>query len=386
MLRIALGLALAQGAFHLFIASLPIALHEAGKSDGEIGVIMGVAALIPLGTALVGGALIDHYGGRIVFICGSGAFLLAAALIGSGIASVEGPPILLIGARILHGVGISTVLPAALSLVPGLVSAERLGTALALVGTGGNISLALAPPFSLAVLDAGSIMAVGWVATAASFAAAAIVWGLPRPVRPAAEAEAARARRFRPAWRPSWTGPLLVSLLFVAHWGVVTAYLPQRAAVSGADIGLFFTADAVALLALRIPAGYLAGRIGSRALIVGGTVVTLVSLAFLLPAPTTPALVVAGLGTGAGGALILPPITYELSQRSGERDRGSAFALFNVAFSAGILLGSLAVAPFIGRVGFEAALLAGIAACALAGIVAAFDRPPAKVAVAPGQG
>jgi MFS family permease len=218
---------------------------------------------------------------------------------------------------------------------------------------------------------------------AAGLVAIAIIRGMPAPVRPAAVAE--QGRTFRPTWRPGWTGPLLVSLLFVAHWGVVSAYLPQRAERAGADIALFFTADALALLALRVPAGYLAGRIGTRGLIVAGIAVTVVSLLLLLPSPTTLLLVLSGIGTGAGAAVILPPITLELSLRSTDADRGSAFALYNVSFSAGMVLGSLAVAPLIGRVGFEVALGAGIAACAVAGIVAALDRDPRPLPVVEGQ-
>jgi MFS transporter, DHA1 family, solute carrier family 18 (vesicular amine transporter), member 1/2 len=168
-----------------------------------------------------------------------------------------------------------------------------------------------------------------------------------------------------------------VTILFLIHWGIITSYLPQRAVLAGADVGLFFTADAIAILALRVPAGYLAGRLGTRWLIVSGVIVTVLSLALLLLPATTPLLVLAGLGTGAGGALILPPLTLELSERSSDADRGSAFALFNIAFSAGIALGSLAVAPVIGSLGFETVLLASIAAASLAGIIAATDRASA---------
>jgi MFS family permease len=385
VVRITLALALGQSCFHAFIASLPVALAGAGRGDGEIGVIMGTAALVPLVAAIVAGGLIDRFGGRAVFIGGTGALFAAALLIGLGVASVEGPPAPLLVARVLQGIGIAATAPAALSIVPGLVPETRLGTVLAVVGTGGNVSLALAPPLSLLLLDRYSIAAVGWAAAVAALVAVAIIWELPRPIRPAAEAAAGRARMFRPSWRPSWTGPLAISLLFVAHWGVVTAYLPQRAERVGADIGLFFTADALALLALRVPAGYLAGRIGSRGLILAGIGVTLVALALLLPRPTTALLIASGIGTGAGGALILPPIMLELSLRSGATERGSAFALYNVAFSTGIVLGSLAVAPLIGRIGFEVALAAGMAACATAGVVAALDRPRAGVAIAEGS-
>jgi MFS family permease len=377
VLRLAAALALAQVGFHAFIASLPIALLAAGRSNAEIGAIMGSAAVIPIGAALVAGGLIDRYGARFVFLAGAGAYIGAAFLLATGLVAPDGPIPLLLVARVLQGVGLAFVMPAALSLVPLLVGQQRLGLALGLVGTGANVSLAVSPPVSLLILDAFSIRAVAVVAGVLVALSLILIWPH-RAARDRREPVAAgRLSAFRPSWRPAWTAPLLVSFLFVAHWGVVTGYLPQRAEASGADVGLFFTADALGVLLLRAPAGWLAGRVGPRPLIFLGLLITLGALVLLLPPATTPILVIAGLGTGGGAAFILPPITLELSNRSSDADRGSAFALFNVAFSSGVAAGSIGLAPFINSLGFEAAISLGIGACAAAILVHLLDRPPA---------
>ncbi len=384
MIRLALALGLAQAGFHAFIASLPLAMLGAGRPNGEIGAIMGAASVFNLVAAFLAGGLIDRFGGRRIFLLGSASFALAAVLLATGLVGPGASVPALLAVRLLQGVGLAAALPAALSLVPGLVDARRLPTALAFVGVAANVSLAIVPPLSLAVLDVASLAAVAALTLVSVAAAGALLWplrsaeGQARAVTPGE-----RPRTFRPAWRPTWGPPLAIALLFVAHWGVVTGYLPQRAEGAGADVGLFFTGDALALLALRVPAGYLAGRVGSLPLMLGGVVVTMASLALLLLPPTTPLLILAGIGTGAGGALLLPTIMLELSNRSDESDRGSAFALFSVAFSAGIGLGSLGVAPFIDAVGFEAALLVGIAACGAGAVVALFDRALRRPAILP---
>jgi DHA1 family solute carrier family 18 vesicular amine transporter 1/2 len=387
MLRLALALALAQFGFHSFIASLPVALVEVGRSDAEIGVIVGSASLVPMVAALAAGGLIDRYGGRLVFMAGAASLLAAAALFASSIAAPDRSTAVLLLPRILQGLGIAFVMPAALSLVPGLVERPRLGTALGLVGVGANLSLAISPPLSLAILQAASLQAVAVTAMVPIILAMLLVWGMPRLAGATADGGRSGWRAFYPSWRKAWRAPLLVTVLFLVHWGIITSYLPQRAVLAGADVGLFFSADAVAILALRVPAGYLAGRLGTRWLIVSGVIVTVLALTLLLLPTTTLLLVLAGLGTGAGGALILPPLTLELSERSSDADRGSAFALFNIAFSGGIAVGSLAVAPVIGSLGFETVLLASIAAASLAGIIAATDRasaaPVAPSAVPP---
>ncbi len=389
MLRLATSLFLSQTGFHAFIASLPVALLAAGWGDAEIGALMGLAALTMIPAAFLAGGLIDRLGGRQVFLGGAAAFAAAAGLLATGLASPDGPVALLVLVRVLQGIGLAACQPAALSLVPGLVAPARLGTALAVVGVAANVSLAVAPPVSLAVLNGTSLQVVAAVVLLCVAVAAGLTW-------PAAAADRAsrratggeRPRTFRPAWRAAWAMPLLVALLFVAHWGVVTGYLAQRAEAAGADVGLFFTADALALLVLRVPAGYLAGRLGSRGLMLAGIGVTTLALIVLLPPPTTPLLVLAGLGTGAGGALILPPLLLELSHRSSDLDRGSAFALFSVAFAAGIAAGSIGFVPLIDTVGFEVALAVGIGSLLAAGLVTLLDpdlrRQPRPLAASDG--
>ncbi len=72
--------------------------------------------------------------------------------------------------------------------------------------------------------------------------------------------------------------------------------------------------------------------------------------------------------------MILPAMLIELSHRSDDTDRGSAFSLFSVAFGAGISVGSIAVAPFYAMVGFEFALAIGIVACVAGGVIGFVDR------------
>ncbi len=180
-------------------------------------------------------------------------------------------------------------------------------------------------------------------------------------------------------------GPLAISTLFIVHWGVITGFLPQHVEGTGASIALFFTVDAVAILALRVPMGYLTDHLGTRPLMVAGAALTMVGVVALLPPPTTELLVAAALGTGVGGALILPPLTVELAHRSSALDRGSAFALFSAAFAGGIAIGSIGGAPIVAVLGFNAAIVASMVACAAA-LAWSWLLPPAPAAVAARSG
>jgi len=108
-------------------------------------------------------------------------------------------------------------------------------------------------------------------------------------------------------------------------------------------------------------------------LVLGGLAATAVAIGLLVLPPTTPILVVAGALTGGGAGLALTPLLVEISRRSTDADRGSAFALVSAALASALVLGSIGAAPIIATAGFEAIILATIAGLVLAAFVALAD-------------
>jgi len=380
VIRLSIALFLVQAGFHGYTASMPLALARAGRPDGEIGLIVGTAALIQIPSALLAGGLIDRLGGVKLFLVGAAAYLAASALLLLPGVDPAGSSAPFVGARILQGFGIGLAIPAALSVAPRLVVAARQGLALAFAGLAHNLTLVVVPPLSLVVLDLYGL--TGAVVFVLALVVAGIALTVVQPLRPLPTTQSAigeARRRLGFAYRPSWLAPLAIVLLFSAHWGVVTAYLPQRADAVGANVGLFFAADGIGVLIARIPTGWLVDRMAPLPPILLGTVVTIAGVALLLPVPTTPLLFVSGTLTGAGAALIVTPLLVTLTRRSTDADRGSAFALFSASFALALALGSVGAAPLIDRLGFEAALLLSIGALIVSALVAFVDRGLAVV-------
>lgn len=394
LLRVAVALFALQSGFHGFTASLPVSLARAGVPDEEIGLIVGLAALVQVPAAFAGGALVDRFGGLRLLAAGAVAYLVGAAVLVFPSVDPATDRLPFIVARISQGIGIAMTLPAALSLVPRLVPADRRGFGLAFMGSAHNLTLIVMPPVSLLILGEGSslnrvaLVVAGIVVLGVIVLFAAPIAGGADPADAAAtEGPAAgdvpgadvatnlgvASRRFGFAFRREWTPLLVITLLYVAHWGVVTAYLPQRAELAGADVGLFFVADGIAVLALRIPSGWLADRIQPRWLVLTGLLLTAVAIGLLVLPATTPVLIVAGMLTGGGAGLVLTPLLVEISRRATDADRGSAFAMISAALAGALVLGSIGAAPIIATAGFEATILATIVGLALATLVALAD-------------
>jgi MFS transporter, DHA1 family, multidrug resistance protein len=362
VVRLAIALFLVQAGFHGYTASLPLALAQADVGDATIGLIVGMAAVVQIPAAIVGGRLVDAFGGLRLFAAGGVAYLLASLILLLPGVEPGGSVVPFFAARALQGAGIAATLPAALSLVPRMLPKERTSSGIAFVGAAHNLTLVLLPPLSIAVLNASSIDGVAMMVIA--FVSAGLVLSIRLPVRPmvrdAVSSLGVASRRFGITFRREWTMPLLIVVTYVAHWGAITAYLPIRAEQAGADIGLYFAADGFAIFAMRIPTGWLTNHVASRTLILIGAVGTAIAVGMLLLPLTTPLLIVSGLLGGASGALVMTPILVELSHRSSDADRGSAFALFSGGLAAAMSLGSIGGAPLVAILGMSAALGVGI--------------------------
>lgn len=375
VLRLVITQFLIQAGFHGFTASIPLALSRAGTPDSEIAVLVGVASLVQIPAALVGGALIDRFGGIRLLALGGVLYLASCVVLLLPGLDPAGSNIAIALARVLQGAGFGLCLPAALSIVPRIVPVARQGIALATTTMSNNLSYVVLPVISIVVLDGYGLDGVTLMVVAMVSAALAVV--LVRPLRQETAAPPsleAASRRFGFAFRRSWLAPLAIVVLFIIHWGVITAYMPQRAEAAGANIGLFFAADGVFVLLARLPAGWISDRTRPVLPILAGIATTFAGVFLLLPTPTTELLIVSGALTGVGAALIVQPILLALTRRSTDADRGSAFALFSASFATAVVLGSIGTAPLIDPLGFETVLVLALGALFGAAVIAIADR------------
>jgi MFS family permease len=343
---------LASFSLFLFSGTLPIYLYrDRGFPLSLVGLLVGLAFGVQLVATLLSGPVIDRWGAGLAMRVGPALYLVAAVIF--TVAPGAGP----IGlARVLQGLGIALLLPAAYALLPSLVGPRQRATAFGVVGVIQNIALAIAPPLGLWLLSRGPTVLFG---TAVVTAAAGIV-------------ASSRLRSDRPpvgrvgvfTYRASWTPLLVATFLTIVYWGVITAFLPIYVTQHhGGNVGWFFTADAIAIMLLRIPAGWMTDRIGTRWLLLAGIILTDLAVLALLWPPSLPVLVLSGAGTGAGAAFLIPPTLLELSKRSDAGDRGTAMALFSSSFAAALGVGSVGGTPLVAHFGFITTLVLSAAVC-----------------------
>lgn len=120
----------------------------------------------------------------------------------------------------------------------------------------------------------------------------------------------------------------------------LAAYLSGDLGLAVWTVGLILGVRNFSQQGMFLLGGTLADRLGYKPLIVAGCALRTGGFALLAFANSVPALIAASVATGLAGALFNPAVRAYLAHDAKER-RVEAFALFNVFYQTGILLGPL---------------------------------------------
>ncbi|WP_406256918.1 MFS transporter [Streptomyces nigra] len=132
-----------------------------------------------------------------------------------------------------------------------------------------------------------------------------------------------------------------INLGFYMLMPYLAAHLSGTLGLAGWIVGLVLGVRNFSQQGMFLVGGTLADRLGYKPMIVAGCVLRTLGFATLGLVDSLPALLAASAATGLAGALFNPAVRAYLAADAGER-RVEAFALFNVFYQAGILLGPLA--------------------------------------------
>ncbi|OCB12857.1 MFS transporter [Mycobacterium intracellulare] len=120
----------------------------------------------------------------------------------------------------------------------------------------------------------------------------------------------------------------------------LAAYLAGPIGLAAWAVGLVLGVRNFSQQGMFVVGGTLADRIGYKPLIVAGCLLRTGGFALLVVAHSLPIVLIASAATGFAGALFNPAVRAYLAAETGDR-RVEAFAVFNIFYQAGILLGPL---------------------------------------------
>ncbi|MGY0025036.1 MFS transporter [Streptomyces sp. cg35] len=150
-----------------------------------------------------------------------------------------------------------------------------------------------------------------------------------------------RTRRFEPAVQLLYVNQFTINLGFYMLMPYLAAHLSGELSLAAWAVGLVLGVRNLSQQGMFLAGGALADRLGFKPMIIAGCALRTVGFGALAFADTLPVLIAASVATGLAGALFNPAVRAYVAAEAGEERRVEAFALFNVYYQAGILLGPL---------------------------------------------
>ncbi|MCJ0873040.1 MFS transporter [Streptomyces sp. AP-93] len=171
-----------------------------------------------------------------------------------------------------------------------------------------------------------------------------------------------------------------INLGFYMLMPYLATHLAGPLGLAGWLVGLILGLRNFSQQGMFLIGGTLGDRLGYKPMIIAGLVLRIIGFATLGLAESVPALLAASAATGLAGALFNPATRAYLAADAGER-RVEAFALFNVFYQAGILLGPL-VGMVLTNVDFSVTCLVAAGIFAVLSIVQIRALPARRAAYA----
>lgn len=372
--------------FFLLLSVVPLYAVAGGAGEAGAGLTTGVLLLSTVAAELVTPRLVGRFGYRLAF--GAGLLLLGGPALALPV-SDHLAPILAVSA--VRGLGFGIVVVLGSALTAELVPAARRGEGLGLYGVVVGVPGVLALPFGVFLAGQVGYPPVFLAGAVAALAGLAVTPGLPGRSGRRAPGRTSQPEVSGPAGpdRPlgMWAGfrsaalrrPALVFSATAIAAGVVVTFVPLAVtAGSGRLAAVALLVQAATVTVARWWAGRYGDRHGPARLLIPGLLVTTAGVFALVltdqPVAVLAGMVLFGAGFGASQNASLA-LMFNRVPRSGY---GTASAIWNLAYDAGMGLGAAGFGVLVVQTGYPAAFVV-TGALMLAAVLPAWrDRAAAR--------
>jgi predicted MFS family arabinose efflux permease len=324
--------------FHMLLPILSPYAKQLGAGESEIGVIIGIFALVAVLSRIPYGSYADKRAKKNLLLLGAFIFTVSPLLY-----SMSSNPIALVFVRMVHGLGIGAFTIAAFALVAELSPKPRLGEAMGVYGLSIMIATAIAPALSGYLVDIVGFDNTFYLASGFGFLSLALAGLMPRDA--ATKNPDSLLRGFKKAFKSP--GVLLASygiFILTLSYGVVVAFIPVHMINLGMSytmVGGFFAVYALATIVTRPVMGKLSDKVGRVAVIIPMMLLTVAGIysASLFASIREFYITAIAYGFGFGSAYAV--LSAMVMDNVEPKNRGSAMAVFTSNFDLGIAAGSI---------------------------------------------
>ncbi|MCP3955908.1 MAG: MFS transporter [Desulfobacterales bacterium] len=319
----------------LLLPTLPVHLASIGYSHTRIGIVLGAFALGVLLFRPLSGYVTDRKSRRLALIIGVAVFFIAPVFY-----FFSDHFIYLIVIRFFHGLGITFYTTAMPAFVTDVAPEHQRGEIMGHMSSASTLSFTCGPLLGIAIYSGFGFEGL----LLACIVAGGVNLGVVLILR---EEYAGARKTDRIAYRAViFKRSILVSsfitLIHAVIFGTIMTFLPVLInEMPDLNVGFFFLAESVTIIACRIFTAHLVDRVGRGPAFVYSFCIILVSV-FLVSGITTYAgLVLIGALFGCGAALGPPALAAYIADETDQKARGTAFGFYYGAFDTGVIVAGL---------------------------------------------
>ena len=318
-------------AYHVLYPTLPIYLSRFGRTEVDIGVLigaLGVASLIF--RPFIGRALLKTpektfmIGGTTLFVFSYVGYLFALPFW----------PLFIV--RILHGMGLALFFTASFTFVSNISPDAHRGQTFSYYLLATNISLAISPSFGMFIINRFSFTFLFLTCLGLSLCSLFTTSKLGKRQVPPLE-ESFKQEGF---WVSRKALPAsILNFLFHLTWGALTAFFPLYAINHGvANPGFFFTVVAIILISGRASGGRIMDLYKRERVILPCLILCVISMVILAFSKSLPMFILVAVIWGIGHAFLFPSLVAYAIDKMGS-SRGPGMGTFTGFSDLGISLG-----------------------------------------------
>ncbi len=332
----------------LLLPTLPTYIQVMGGTTQQVGIVMSCFAIGLLGSRTWLGKVADYRSRKLVILIG--ALVAAIAPIGYLLVdSIVG----LAEIRAFHGISIAAFTIGYSALVVDLAPLQHRGTLIGYMNLAVPIGMSVGPAMGGFLQASGKLFVrdgTGYeVVFISSIICGILAFLLASQIKesalPEAESQPKLSNSRRDFWQltkdPGLIVPTIILLLVGLVFGTLVAFLPLyiKELQLNFNVGLFYTATAIASFSVRLFIGQASDRYGRGLFISGALVCYIISMVLLTLAQTPIMFILAAIAEGAGAGILIPLVLALIADRSYAQERGRVFALCMGGFDLGIALG-----------------------------------------------
>jgi MFS family permease len=315
----------------ILIPTLPIYLSRLGSAEIEIGILIGAFGISSLVLRPVVGKALSKSGEKRFMVVGA----IVSAL--TSVAYLIAPPFWpFFIVRILQGIGSAFFFTAAIILISNITPQTHRGESLGYFFLSFNISMVLAPPFGIFLINNFGFTALFLVCVVLSLGSLLISCRLKSSdIKPMVDSSIEDSSFFTTKAFP----PIFVYFLAHIIWGALATFFPLHAINHGVtNPGFFFAAYAMVLILGRALGGRILDTYQRDRVILPCLTAYIIGMTLLAYSTSLQMFILVAIIQATGHAFLMPALVAYTIDLAGA-SRGASIGLLSAAGDLGMVLG-----------------------------------------------